>query len=242
MEKVFHQIKAYLYPNHLLAKQNEFVPRVCSERTINVKEICESAVRRGGAPGTPEEMEYKVNLFLDEMAYLLCNGYAVNTGYFTGNAHLNGVFNSAGESFDPARHTLSFSFNQGELLRQEIKDLRVDILGIAKNVMFISEVTDQKTGSVNNIITPNRNLIIKGGKLKIAGNSETGVYLIHIETGNKLKIDPSDVVVNYPTELMIALPDLIPGDYKLEVVSQFTGNSLLKEPRSCLFEGVLTVR
>ncbi|NJO68355.1 MAG: DUF4469 domain-containing protein [Bacteroidetes bacterium] len=152
------------------------------------------------------------------------------------------MFVNAKEKFNPSKHSVSFLFKQGELLRQELKNLRVDILGIAKNVMFISGVIDLKTGSVNNIITPNRNLNIKGSKIKIAGNSETGVYLNRLETEERIKIETQDLVVNHPSELMIVLPDLLPGKYKLEVVTQYSGNALLKAPRSCVFEEILTVK
>jgi len=241
MEPLYHNIKAYLYLNHLSSRQNEYIARISSERTIGITDICESAISRGGAPGTSQDMELKVILFMKEMAYLLCNGFAVNTGYFMGNVHINGVFNSVDEQYDPEKHTISISFNQGELLRQELRNLHLDVQGLANNVMSISEVVDIKTGTVNGIITPNRNLKIKGSKLKIAGNGQTGVYLIHQETGNRIKIDPSDIVTNHPSELMIALPDIVAGTYQVEVVTQFTGNALLKEPRSCVFSEVLRV-
>ena len=77
------------------------------------------AVSRGGAPSTAEAMEHNVALFLKEMSYQLMDGYSVNTGYFTANAQVRGVFDSRSETFDSAKHSILFRFNQGDLLRKE---------------------------------------------------------------------------------------------------------------------------
>ena len=86
MSDLHHQIRVNLYENFLTENPNDFSAKVISEKTLNVKEICKTAVNRGGAPSTAEAMEHNVTLFLKEMAYQLMDGYSVNTGYFTANA------------------------------------------------------------------------------------------------------------------------------------------------------------
>jgi hypothetical protein len=56
-------------------------------------------------------------------------------------------------------------------------------------------------------------------------------------------VDASDIVNNNPSELMIVIPMLAAGTYKVEVKTQFGGNSkqLLKEPRTALLDRVLSV-
>lgn len=54
MTDILHKIKANLYPNLLTEDPNDFVARVISERTLNVKDICKVAVSRGGAPTTAQ--------------------------------------------------------------------------------------------------------------------------------------------------------------------------------------------
>jgi hypothetical protein len=49
------------------------------------------------------------------------------------------------------------------------------------------------------------------------------------------------VVVNNPSELIVIIPTLPAGTYKLEIVTQQSGSTLLKEPRTAAFEKVLTV-
>ena len=57
------------------------------------------------------------------------------------------------------------------------------------------------------------------------------------------KVDEGDIVVNNPSELMIIIPALPAGTYQLEVTTQYsTGNKLLKEVRSAVFDRPLTVK
>jgi hypothetical protein len=46
-------------------------------------------------------------------------------------------------------------------------------------------------------------------------------------------VEINDIVTNNPSELIVIIPDLQPGTYQLEVVTQYAGGSnLLKEPRT----------
>ena len=239
-----HKIKAYLYDNALTEDPNAFVARVHSERSLSVKEICQTATTRGGADISAEAMEHATNLWLKEMAYSLCDGFSVNTGWFTANANIKGVFNNPTENFNPAKHTLLFDFVQGSLLRKEIADVDVNILGVADASLSVAKVTDVRTGSVNELLTANRNLKIAGNKMKIVGDSPAiGIYFVNTDTQVRTKVDASDIVINNPSELIILIPALTPGTYKLEVVTQYSANKrqLLNEPRMAVFDKVLTV-
>lgn len=79
---ILHKIKAYLYENVLTKDNpNDYIARTARERSLNIKQICETAVNRAGAEMTAAAMEHATELFLKEMTYQLCNGYSVNTGY-----------------------------------------------------------------------------------------------------------------------------------------------------------------
>ncbi len=241
----YHDIQAQLYDNVLTENPNDFIARVISERSLNIKEICESAATRGGADISAPAMEHGVNLFLKEMAYNLCDGYSINTGWFTATPLIRGVFDSPTESFNRDKHTVLFEFAQGSLMRKELENVKVNILGVADASLSIAQVIDVKSGSVNDLITPNRNLKISGYKLKIVGeSSENGVYLVNQSSMERIRVDDSEIVTNNPSELIIVVPELNPGTYKLEVATQFSGNTkiFLKEPRIAVFDKILTVQ
>ena len=154
-----------------------------------------------------------------------------------------GVFNSPDESFNANKHSIIFQFNQGDLLRKELANVTVDITGVGDSSITVSQVTDVKTASVNDLITPNRNLKIKGYKLKLAGdNDAVGVYFVNQATAERTKVAADEIVTNNPSELLIITPALAAGMYTLEVTSQFGGTTLLKEPRTSSFDKVLTVQ
>jgi hypothetical protein len=244
MENVFHKIKANLYPNLLTEDPNDFAARVISERSLNVKQICSEAVGRGGAPTTAAAMEHNVNLFLKEMAYQLCNGFSVNTGYFTASPLIKGVFNSLNESFDPTKHALLFQMNQGELLRKEIGNIQVVISGPGSSSIKIDEVVDVKTGSVNNLLSPAKGLRIYGFKIKVAGDHpDNGVYFINQTSNERTKVPNDEFITNNPSEVVVGVPELPAGTYKLEITSQFNnGPEYLKDPRTFTFDKLLTIQ
>ena len=244
MSKTRHTIKAYLYDNLLTPDPNDFVARVSSERSLSVADICHSAATRGGADVSDTAMSHAVELFLKEMAYRLCDGFAVNTGYFTAVPVVRGVFLNPNETFDPQRHTLQFQFTQGELMRREIEDVEVKIMGVAETGLYIGQVEDMKSRTVNEVLTPGFNLRVTGTKLRVVGDKPgVGIFFRETVTNTATKVDEADIVINNPSELMIIIPALPAGTYQLEITTQYsTGNKLLKEVRSAVFDRPLTVK
>ncbi|MDR0412231.1 MAG: DUF4469 domain-containing protein [Dysgonamonadaceae bacterium] len=246
MANILHRIKAYLYDNPL-TKENpsDLVARVDSEVSLSVKDIAESAVLRGGADVSAAAMEHATNLWLKEMAYRLCDGFSINTGWFTASVHVRGTFDSPLEHFSPEKHRVLVEFQQGAELRKELPAITVEILGMAEAGAVIAQVTDMKTGSVDDLLTPGRNLKITGHKIKVAGD-EPGVGILFRSenyAGATFPVDPADIIINNPSEVMILIPDLAPAAYKLEITTQFSNDQrhLLKQPRTAVFDRVLTV-
>jgi hypothetical protein len=240
---VLHTIKAWLYENLLTEDKNDFAARVSAERTLSVRDICQSAVARGGADINAAAMEHAVDLFHREMAYRLCDGFSVNTGWYGASMHIRGVFDSPAEPFNPEKHSILAEFHQGAELRRELAAVSVSILGRAEANFFIAQVTDMRTGSVNDLLTPGRNARIAGSKLKIAGKDDAcGVYFANADTQERIKVDTMDIVENQNARLLVVIPALAAGTYKLEITTQYTGGSAsLKEPRTTVFDRSLTV-
>ena len=138
MSKILHTIKAWLYLN-MLTKDNphDYIARVISERSLSTKDICESAVERGGADISAASMEHAVNLFLKEMGYQLCNGFSINTGWFTAVSQILGTFDSVTATYNDEKHSVVFEFHQGATLRKELENVTVEILGVAETGIVI---------------------------------------------------------------------------------------------------------
>jgi hypothetical protein len=135
-----------------------------------------------------------------------------------------------------------FDFKQGALLRKELGNVAVTITGVADTSAFIAQATNVKTGSINDLLTVGRNLRISGSKIKIAGdNPANGVWFVNQDTQERTRVDDTDVATNNPAELMIIIPELTAGTYTLEVTTQYSGSNILKEPRTAVFNRMLTV-
>jgi hypothetical protein len=245
---VLHTIKAWLYENLLTEDAKDLSARVSAERALSVRDVCRSAVERGGADINAAAMEHAVELFHQEMAYRLCDGFSVNTGWYNASTHVKGVFSSPVEAFDPAKHTLTVEFRQGAELRRDLGRVSVDVLGKADSGFFVAELTDLRTGSVNDLLTPGRNARIAGGKIKVDGDGGEatpgvcGVYFVNEADGERYKVDQADMVENQNAHLLIVIPALPAGTYRLEVTTQYMGGGkLLKAPRTAVFDRLLTV-
>jgi len=114
----------------------------------------------------------------------------------------------------------------------------VQIFGVADTSATIAQVTDVKTSSVNDLLTPGRNLRISGAKLKIAGNNPAnGVWFVSQDAQARTKVESDEIVTNNPSELIIVIPALAAETYRVEVTTQYsTGGSMLKEPKSAMFD------
>jgi hypothetical protein len=242
MSTIFHRIRAFLYKNLLTENPDDYIARVASDRSLNIREICETAVTRGGADATAAAIEHHVRLFLKEMSYQLCDAYSINTEWFHLSVHVKGVFDSPEEKFNPEKHSVVVEFRTGTELRKAMKDVVVEIAGVADSAGQITSVVDVKSGSTNDKLTPNRNLRISGDKLKLAGDKPgIGVWFVNRETEARTMVDASDMVTNNPSELIVVIPSLAEGDYGLEVVTQYAHSNLLKEPRTITFDKTLKV-
>ena len=243
MSGIFHKIKAYLYKNLLKEDANNYTLRIISERSLNIREVCELAVARGGADVTVGAMEHSVRLFFKEMAYQLCDAFSINAEWFTASVHIKGVCDSPDEKFDPKKHSIQIEFRQGATMRKLLSEIQVEIMGLADVDGEILRVIDVKSGSINDRITPGRNLRIIGDKLKIVGDStDIGIFFVEQDTGIRTKVLTEDIVTNGPSELIIVNPDLTSGTYTLEIVTQFSGGSnYLKNVRVIRFDTPLIV-
>ena len=236
-------IKAVLYPNLLKNNAGTFKAQTITYQTLGIKDICKSLSDKPLAGVDPNAVEYHVRLFLEEMGELLTEGYAINTGYFGATASVKGSFANKNDHFDAKRHAVTFKFTQGVVMRKKAAETQAEILQIASANYGIQQVLDHHTGSENNLLTPSNALKIKGKNVKLIGSHpDVGVYFINETTNERTKLPATDVIINENSRLMIVIPELQPGIYHLEYITQYAGKGTpLLEPRSSTFECPLHV-
>ena len=243
MASQHRKIKAVLYPNLLKNNAGKFKAQIISYQTLSIKDICKSLCSKPGIGANPDAIEYHVRLFLEEMSELLSDGYAINTGYFEAAASIKGSFDFKNDKFDADRHSVSYKFSQGAVMRKKGLTTEAEILHVATNNFGIQHVLDNHSGSEDNLLTPSNALKIKGIKIKLAGiHPDVGVYFINETTGERTKVPPTDVLTNQNSQLMVMIPELQPGLYRLELLTQYAGSTiLLAEPRCTTLAPLLHV-
>ena len=232
-EKILHDVRVRLYPNRLPNVEGKYFARTSNEAYLSIERVCSSLKERGGFTGNYHDLVNHVRRFFDEAAYQLCDGFAIDTGYYSIHPVIGGTFDSPHENTNREKHPISFNFNARPRLRALAGNIKVVIDGVAGLEGNISEFHDYETDTVNDTATPGGIFSIFGDKIKIKGDDPSiGVYFVAEEDSEtEVKVE-TRLMVNTATKLTGKVPPLGEGLWKLAVRTQYSpGSFLLKEPR-----------
>jgi hypothetical protein len=242
--EVLHRVHVKLYPNYLPKVEGAYIARTANEATLSIEEVCAALKNRGGFTGSYDDLVAHVRQFFDETVYQLCDGFAVNTGYFSMHPSVGGAFDKATEGHDMGKHPVSFRFRTRAPLRALTERIVVEVDGLADVSGYIDEFIDVSTEAVNETLTPGGQFSISGHKIKIAGNSpEVGVYFVSAAApAVRVKV-AGHLAENTASKLIGVIPPLSAGAYTLEILTQFTGSgsTSLKNPRTITRSIILTI-
>ena len=231
--EVLHRIRVKLYPNYLPTAEGAYIARTDSEASLTIEQICAALKNRGGYGGDYEDLVEGVKQFFDEMAYQLCDGFAINTGYYSVHPNIGGTFNNTTESHDHKKHPITFRFRTGSKLRRLVEHIGVDIEGIAETGGYIDEFVDAEEEAINTHYSPGNQFILHGHKIKIAGDDPgVGLYFVPIDDPSKtMKV--TRIAENSPSRIIGVAPGTGSSPVRIEVRTQYTGtsNTFLKNPR-----------
>ena len=236
VSQVLHRIRVKLYPNNLPGKEGELVARTVNEKTLSFEEVCVAAKERGGYTGSLDDLMEHVAIFLRETAHQLCDGFGVNFGgLFTIFANVGGVFANERDPVDKTKHKINFHFRVLHALRQLADLIEVVSEGLAESSGYIAELLDVVTGLTEDVVTKGGIFILTGDKIKIAGTgSKVGVFFVQIGSPNVAIKVSGNLAANDPSKIIGIVPELLPGDWYIEVRTYFSGASAtpLKELRT----------
>ena len=122
---VLHSIRARLHPNRLPKGEGTYIARISNEKVLSVQEICGLLKTRGGFSGDHKLLLNNVQRFFEEVVFQLCDGFAVDTGFFTVYPTVGGTFTSPKEVRDRKKHPLDFHICTGLALEFEQKKSQI---------------------------------------------------------------------------------------------------------------------
>jgi hypothetical protein len=228
-ESILHEVEVYLYENFLTPDLTDYSARVETTRTLGMRDVCESSVLRGGADINAPAMYHAGELLFKEMAYLLCDGFSINFGYFSISLKIRGVFTSPTDTFDPKRHSLMFQMTPGILLRNELSSIQTKMMGVKKDAVYIALVTDTATGLEDGTITSNEDILIQGTRIRVApddgSDPQVGIFFIGGD-GSSTAVTRR-LTQNDPSRVIARVPAIPPGSYTLRIVTRYINKSTL---------------
>jgi hypothetical protein len=229
----------YLEPTELTEDPNDLRARTTNVRSFGPEEIVER-IMGIGAGLTRSDIHSVFEATKQVLSTILREGGSVSTELFSTSFSIQGTFTASAET-DP--YTVRLNLHAGKVLRDAILGLKARKVAAPAGGTIIEGVTDIKTGSLNGVLTPDRDVRITGAKVKIVGEDPgVGLFFVNTETEERTQVDPTDIVENTAGHILAVVPVLANGTYQVQIVTQYTGGSrTLKEPRTALFDKVLTV-
>ncbi|MHC6203779.1 DUF4469 domain-containing protein [Breznakiellaceae bacterium SP9] len=233
LNETMHKIEAKLYPNYLGKGEGAYIARTKAEAPLHIRDICAAAKNRGGFTGNADDLDDHVQAFINEVVYQILDGYSVQMGsFFSLHTRVSGTYH--GENDHIHAEDLHVSFRTLSHLKKLLAGVEIENQGIAGDGAFIDEITDVHTDSLNSVLTPGKMIHILGHKVKVEGEGDTiGVWFVSQAEGNvRIKVT-ENLGINKAMELMAEIPALEAGQYKLEIVTKYSGggSGVLKNPR-----------
>lgn len=231
-DEVLHRIRVKLFNSNLPGPKKAYYARTANEAELTVEDVAATMVKRGGFTGNYHDLVIHIREFLEEIAYQLCDGYAVNAGYFSIYPVVGGLFKSENE--DPRGHPVRFRFRT----RKPLGDLAQYIIVEAESGAdcgLIDNFIDVDSGETNRCVTPGGIFTITGRKIKITGGSpDCGVYFVPKTGSRRFKVTRK-FAVNVSSKVSGIVPSLPAGKYRIEIKTQYTvGGINLKKPRTII--------
>jgi hypothetical protein len=154
------------------------------------------------------------------------------------------IIDDAQEPWDRQKHPIRFTFRALKPLRDLAEHIEVFIEGVAETAGYIAEITDVTTEAINETLTPGGMFAIEGHKIKIAGESpDCGVYFVSATNATQRVKVTGHLADNTASRIVGMTPALAAGQWRVEVVTQYSGGTqtALKAPRTLEGKNVLTV-
>lgn len=217
--------------------------QVVTHRSIDEDDLVRIAVtRRTDLNAT--SLKAAMHILKEIAAEELLNGSSVSFGLGFFRLGVKGTFMGDNAQWDKTKNSLELHYKPTPRLFELVKEIEVQVRGMASTGPVINTVIDLITGRQNELLTPGGGVELKGSKMLIVGNDpEVGISLQHIETGQSIKIAKAQIILNQRSKILFLLPeDLSQGSYLLKLTTSHSqGKTQTNSPRSFVFETTLQV-
>jgi hypothetical protein len=235
----------YLIENHLTPEKGDYFAKVNSRKTKMIEDIADRIVS--------ERTEYRKETIIniatminDVKKEFLGGGNSVNDGFTLYEPVILGSFEGE-TNFNETKNACAINTrltNDGLSILPQIK-ATYSGLTVDNGGAVIEKVVDSASGTSNELLTPGKVITITGKKIRIVpqeGEREQDCVIFENEDHGSTYVLEDPIITNDPSKVVVQLPHLDHGTYKLTIKTVFSNNStLLKEPRFITFKIKLNV-
>ncbi len=227
-----------LFKNNLTPDPTDYAAVVQTHRSVGFPELADRMVSQGSTVTRPDILAVLDDAEAVCEQFLLEGNRVVLGGLVQLFPRVRGVFASATDSFDGARHQLDVGANPGRRVRKTVRDSgKVEKLQSNKPTPELLEFVDVATGELNALMTPGNIANLSGSNLKVqVGQPDEGIFLVPATGGPAVRVDI--LSRNEPSALSFLIPPLPVGEYGLEVRARIGGGQVVRVGR---LEQTLTV-
>lgn len=227
-----------LFENNITSDPDDFAAIVQAVDSADLDRIVQRMLERGSTTTTADILAVLEDT-IGACESMLLDGMRVNFGGLVELfPRMRGVFTSATDTYDPARHSLDVGANPGSRVRKTVRDnatvVKEEAVKPAPNPI---EFRDIASDTSNGQVTPDNIGQLSGNRLKFdAAQADEGAYFVPLGIGAPTKV--ATVQKNKPSQLVFLIPTLAVGDYQIEVRARISGGTELRTGR---LDAVLTV-
>jgi hypothetical protein len=232
-------LKYSLVENLLTERPDDYSAQTHSVTTLD-KEAIITRILGKGTLLTRTDVIAVLNGLEETVSDALLEGNSITLPLFNTSFSISGVFESPMDNFDPNRHKLNINLTKGTLLREAEKQVKLEKTSASTPLPNIQEVKDSLSGTVNEKLTANGVVELRGYNLRIDGDDAScGLWFV-AENGTESKANI--LIENKPARIIAVIPALAAGNYQLKVVSQYNGSGKgLKMPKQFIYPKTLVV-
>jgi hypothetical protein len=173
---------------------------------------------------------------------MIQQGNSVLDGCVQITPRVTGSWVGSNAKFDPAVHRITVDTVPTADMREALKAVGIEMLGVKAGGAYIGLVTDTSTGATDDTVTAGDDIRIEGDRLKVAPDDDPALGVFFVDSAGAATSVSRRLTDNTPKRITARVPALPPGQYTLRLVTRFTSSSvLLNEPRTIEYERLLTV-
>lgn len=234
-------LKYSLVENQMTEREDDYSAITQAVSSIDKEGIITRMLNRGTLL-TRTDILAVLNNLEETVVEVLLEGHIINTPLLNTSFSISGVFESPMDHFDGNRHKLNINLSKGTSLRDAEKMVKFEKTNTITPQPNIQEVKDSLSGTVNEVLSQNGVVEVRGYNLKIEGDDDTcGLWFVSPEGKGSVKADI--LIDNKPSRILAMIPYIPFGECQVRVVTQHSGGgTLLKTPRTYTYPKTLKVK